>query len=178
MLIRKGTAADLLPLEKCDFSFNVNHIARGPFIDSELRIESLSEPFIKTYELDLQTLEDHCVKPDALFLLAETGERDIAGFITASLHNSHIVSIDYLATDSALRRHGAARKLMSAVHRWAEAKKAAGLRLETQNVNVPACLFYRQYGFELAGYDRYLYDALPQPEKDEVALFWYYRMNN
>ena len=41
-------------------------------------------------------------------------------------------------------------------------------------VNVSACLFYRHYGFILGGYDRYLYNALP--EKDEVALFWYYML--
>ena len=51
---------------------------------------------------------------------------------------------------------------------------AAGLKLETQNVNVPACLFYRNYGFTLGGYDRYLYNALA--EKDEIALFWYYML--
>ncbi|MDX7065732.1 hypothetical protein SJ089_22370, partial [Enterobacter hormaechei] len=65
-------------------------------------------------------------------------------------------------------------KLMSATHVWARSLNAPGLRLETQNVNVSACLFYRHYGFILGGYDRYLYNALP--EKDEVALFWYYML--
>lgn len=41
-------------------------------------------------------------------------------------------------------------------------------------MNVSACLLYRHYGFTLGGYDRYLYNALP--EKDEVALFWYYML--
>lgn len=72
------------------------------------------------------------------------------------------------------RRTGAAQKLMAAAHVWARSVNAPGLRLETQNVNVPACLFYRRYGFTTGGYDRYLYNALP--EKDEVALFWYYML--
>ena len=134
MQIRKGLNTDFARLECCDFSFTISHIAREPFIHCDLHIEAVAEPWIKTYELDIQTLENHCVNPDA----------------------------------------GAAQKLMAAAHVWARSVNAPGLRLETQNVNVSACLFYRHYGFTLGGYDRYLYNALP--EKDEVALFWYYML--
>ena len=84
------------------------------------------------------------------------------------------ISVDYIAVERSKRRTGAAHKLMSATHVVREALNAPGLRLETQNVNVSACQFYRHYGFILGGYDRYLYNALP--EKDEVALFWYYML--
>jgi streptothricin acetyltransferase len=44
--------------------------------------------------------------------------------------------------------------------------------LETQNDNVPACLFYERCGFTLAGFDRNLYRAL-RPDTEEIALYWY-----
>jgi GNAT superfamily N-acetyltransferase len=159
MQIRKGLNTDLVRLECCDFSFTISHIAREPFIHCDLHIEAVAEPWTKTYELDIQTLENHCVNPDAIFLIAETDDGEIAGFI---------------AVERTKRRTGAAQKLMAAAHVWARSVNAPGLRLETQNVNVSACLFYRHYGFTLGGYDRFLYNALP--EKDEVALFWYYML--
>jgi len=43
--------------------------------------------------------------------------------------------------------------------------------LETQDVNVQACLFYQSYGFTLGGVDNLLYRASLYP--GETALFWY-----
>lgn len=174
MHIRKGLKTDLVRLECCDFSFTITHAASAPFINNDLLIEPLVSSYIKTYELDIQTLENHCINSDSIFLIAETEYHEIAGFITASLSWNKFVSVDYIAIESSKRRCGAANKLMSAAHVWARSMNAAGLKLETQNVNVPACLFYRNYGFSLGGYDRYLYKALP--EKDEIALFWYYML--
>lgn len=174
MQIRKGLNSDLARLEYCDFSFTVSQIATGPFVNNDLKIETLPSAYNKTYELDIQTLENHCVNPDAIFLIAETDAGQVAGFITASLLWNKFISVDYIAIERSQRRTGAANKLMAAAHIWARSMSAAGLKLETQNVNVPACLFYRNYGFTLGGYDRYLYSALP--EKDEIALFWYYML--
>lgn len=174
MHIRKGLNTDLARLEYCDFSFTVSHILSGPFINNDLQIEALDSSYIKSYALDIQTLENHCLNPDAIFLVAETEDAQIAGFITASLSWNKFISVDYIAIESSKRRTGAANKLMAAAHIWARSMNAAGLKLETQNVNVPACLFYRNYGFTLGGYDRYLYNALA--EKDEIALFWYYML--
>ena len=56
MQIRKGLNTDFARLECCDFSFTISHIAREPFIHCDLHIEAVAEPWIKTYELDIQTL--------------------------------------------------------------------------------------------------------------------------
>lgn len=109
MQIRKGLNTDLVRLECCDFSFTVNHIAREPFLHCDLHIEAIAEPRIKTYELDIQTLENHCVNPDAIFLVAETDEGEIAGFITASIGWNKFISVDYIAVDRTKRRTGAAQ---------------------------------------------------------------------
>jgi hypothetical protein len=42
------------------------------------------------------------------------------------------------------------------------------LKIETQNVNVPACYFYRRMGCTLASIDSLAYPDLP----DEVQLMW------
>ncbi|WP_297202501.1 GNAT family N-acetyltransferase [uncultured Pluralibacter sp.] len=171
MLIRKGINADLTRLECCDFSFTVSQIARGPFNDDDLHVEQVSEPWRKIYALDIQTLANHSDDPHALFRVAETAAGELAGFITASVSWNNFVSVDYIAVDAGQRRSGAAGKLMASVINWAKERDAPGLRLETQNINVPACRFYQRNGFRLGGYDRFLYHAMP--EKGEVALFWY-----
>ncbi len=167
MHIRKGLSTDLARLECCDFSFTVDEIAREPFLNDDLHIEALTEPYLKTYELDLQTLENHCVNPDSIFLIAETDDGEIAGFITASCNWNKFISVDYIAVERSKRRTGAAHKLMSATHVWARSLNAPGLRLETQNVNVSACLLS-----SLWVYSRRLRSLpLQRPAgKDEVAL--------
>ena len=61
---------------------------------------------------------------------------------------------------TALFRHAAA---------WAAMQRCHHLKVETQNVNVPACRFYAQQGCVLGGLHRFAYPALP----DEVQLLWY-----
>ena len=78
MQIRKGLNSDLARLEYCDFSFTVSQIATGPFVNNDLKIETLPSTYNKTYELDIQTLENHCVNPDAIFLIAETDAGQVA----------------------------------------------------------------------------------------------------
>ena len=48
MHIRKGLSTDLARLECCDFSFTVDEIAREPFLNGDLHIEALTEPYLKT----------------------------------------------------------------------------------------------------------------------------------
>ena len=50
MHIRKGLSTDLARLECCDFSFTVDEIAREPFLNGDLHIEALTDPYHKTYE--------------------------------------------------------------------------------------------------------------------------------
>lgn len=110
MQIRKGLNTDLARLECCDFSFTVSHVAREPFIHCDLHIDAVAVPYHKTYELDMQTLENHCVNPDAIFLVAETDEGEIAGFITASMSWNKFIAVDYIAVERTKRRAGAAQK--------------------------------------------------------------------
>jgi hypothetical protein len=52
---------------------------------------------------------------------------------------------------------------------WAKAKGCQQLKIETQNVNVPACRLYAKRGCELGAIRRWAYPG----QNDEVQLLWY-----
>jgi ribosomal protein S18 acetylase RimI-like enzyme len=68
----------------------------------------------------------------------------------------------------AVRRLGVGSALLQAVETYARTAGLRELRVETQNVNVPACRFYASHGFELQAALHGAYPALP----DEVQLLW------
>ena len=70
---------------------------------------------------------------------------------------------------SEARRLGIGAALYRAAVAWATARGCSELKVETQNVNVPACRFYAAQGCELRAVHRFAYPALP----DEVQLLWY-----
>lgn len=67
------------------------------------------------------------------------------------------------------RGRGAGAALFSAAAAWAATQGCRQLKVETQNVNVPACRFYARQGCTLGGLHRFAYSDLP----DEVQLLWY-----
>jgi len=58
---------------------------------------------------------------------------------------------------------------------WARRHGCKRLKIETQNVNVPACRFYVRQGCELGIIHRYGYVGHPQVEH-EVMLVWYFSL--
>jgi len=71
-----------------------------------------------------------------------------------------------LRVEPAWRRRGVGRALFEAVERWACARGCRELRVETQNINAPACSFYAARGCVLCAVDPLAYPELP----DEVQL--------
>jgi phage shock protein A len=69
----------------------------------------------------------------------------------------------------ALRGRGVGAALFRAAEAWALARGASWLKIETQNVNVPACRFYARRGCTLGAIHRFAYPALPE----EAQLLWY-----
>lgn len=67
------------------------------------------------------------------------------------------------------RGQGAGFALFRAVEVWAAARGCRQLKIETQNVNVPACRFYARQGCVLGAINRFAYRELP----DEAQLLWY-----
>ena len=66
------------------------------------------------------------------------------------------------------RRQGIGTALLEAVERRAGERGAGNLRVETQDINVPACRFYHAHGFRLERATPGAYPTLP----NEVQLLW------
>jgi GNAT superfamily N-acetyltransferase len=67
------------------------------------------------------------------------------------------------------RGRGVGAALFRAAEAWAGARNCRQLKIETQNINVPACEFYARRGCELRAVDRFAYPQFP----DEIQLLWY-----
>ena len=68
----------------------------------------------------------------------------------------------------ARRGHGIGTALFKAAEAFAAARACRELKVETQNINVPACRFYQRQGCVLRTVNRFAYPALP----DEIQLIW------
>lgn len=71
------------------------------------------------------------------------------------------------------RGRGIGSGLFRAAEAWAAARGCQMLKIETQNINVPACRFYARHGCVLGAIHRFAYPALP----DEIQLLWYKRLS-
>jgi GNAT superfamily N-acetyltransferase len=69
----------------------------------------------------------------------------------------------------AVRGEGVGSALFRAVEAWAAARGCRRLKIETQNINVPACRFYQRMGCVLGEIRPLAYPDFP----DEVQLLWY-----
>jgi len=67
------------------------------------------------------------------------------------------------------RHRGVGTALVGAAAAWASDKGCRQLKVETQNINVPACRFYVRQGFVLRSAQRGVYAELPE----EIRLLWY-----
>lgn len=67
------------------------------------------------------------------------------------------------------RGRGVGAALFRAAEAWAASRGCGRLKIETQNINVPACRFYARQGCELGAINRFAYREIP----DEVQLLWY-----
>jgi ribosomal protein S18 acetylase RimI-like enzyme len=67
------------------------------------------------------------------------------------------------------KRSGIGSKLFQRAKAYAVESDCKFLKIETQNVNVPACHFYQRQGCHLAGMNMHAYSKYPE----EVQLLWY-----
>ena len=67
------------------------------------------------------------------------------------------------------RSKGVGSALMRQAELWALERGYRKMHVETQNINVPACRFYRAQGFQLFEVNLRAYPELP----DEAMLLWY-----
>ncbi len=67
------------------------------------------------------------------------------------------------------RGQGVGASLFRAAEARAAARGCRQLKIETQNINLPACRFYARQGCELRAINRFAYPQFP----DEIQLLWY-----
>ncbi len=70
------------------------------------------------------------------------------------------------------RRKGIGSLLFPQVIAWASSRECNTLKIETQNINVPACKYYAHMGCQLRAIHPDAYHDLP----DETQLLWYRRL--
>jgi GNAT superfamily N-acetyltransferase len=109
-------------------------------------------------------------------LAAYVGGREIGVCVLA--HNtggielleerSDVVAVWDIRVHPDYRRNGIGDRLFGAAVHWARSRQCHKLKVETQNINVPACRFYMRQGCRLSSINRRAYDALP----DEIQLIW------
>jgi GNAT superfamily N-acetyltransferase len=67
------------------------------------------------------------------------------------------------------RKEGIGHQLFTRALAWSRERSCRRLKIETQNINVPACRFYARQDCELGGINRYAYDE----SINEIQLLWY-----
>jgi ribosomal protein S18 acetylase RimI-like enzyme len=73
-----------------------------------------------------------------------------------------------------VRGRGVGSTLFRAAEARAVARGCRQLKVETQNINVPACRFYARQGCELRAINRFAYPQLP----NEIQLLWYKELSH
>jgi streptothricin acetyltransferase len=172
IVIRKMDDHSLQDLNRCDGVFTVTSQLVLNMEDGRLGYTIVPvPPHEKRYPTDEINARDYIDHPEkAVFLAYADGE--LAGQIRLLKWWNAYAYIDDIVVDVKHRRKGIGRKLLAKAVEWAKAGGFPGLMLETQNNNVAGCNLYKSFGFELGGYDRFLYKGL-HPATDEVALYWY-----
>lgn len=72
------------------------------------------------------------------------------------------------------RGHGIGHRVFAAAVQWTRERNCRELKIETQNINVPACLFYQRQGCRLSAINRTAYPEFT----DEVELIWSLQMQD
>lgn len=153
----------------------VNNSLEG-FILTEEQVE---QAYIKDYDYDEKPI-DWSNRWDISHwgvFSAFDGNRRVGGAIVA--HDTEGVLMLEGRKDSAVlwdirvhpnyRRMGIGVQMVCRAVEWARKRHCREIKVETQNINVPACRFYAKQGFELGAIIKNAYAEYP----DEIQLNWY-----
>lgn len=160
-------------INKVDSTFEVRsriapHMKKGGF---GYTLEQVATAYTKTYPNDEFDYTTYIGNPDKTARLAYINGEAVGQIVLSRWWNK-LAWIEDIRVEIKYRRTGIATKLMDAAINWAREAGMPGIMIETQDIDVPACLFYQQYGFTLGGVDRMLYRGTGN--SGETALFWYF----
>lgn len=117
------------------------------------------------------------------FFLARDGDQNIGAaavaFNTNGVHmleeRSDLAVLWDIRVRPEVRGRGIGRMLFEYAAQWSRQRGCKQMKIETQNVNVPACRFYRAMGCDLGNIHRFAYAAIPAVA-GEVMLNWYFNL--
>ena len=144
-----------------------------------LREEPVDPPYVKDYDADGTGPAGWKAKwpiSNRCFLMAYCGTVPV-GAAALALESPGVDITDRyphpaclwdIRVQTAYRSNGIGSMLLSEAERAASERGYRKLHVETQNVNVPACRFYRAHGFRLFSIDLRAYPDLPH----EAMLLW------
>jgi streptothricin acetyltransferase len=171
ILIEEATAGSSHLLNQVNGDFVVDSRMSLHAKDGEIHYSIVPVPrYTRRYAINPTDYSSFIEHPDQAVYLAYL-DRQLAGQIALKVFWNGFGYVDDFVVDSGFRQKGVGRALMEKGIEWARGKNLPGLMLETQDVNVNACRFYERMGFELSGFDRFLYRET-LPGSVEMALFW------
>ena len=191
MVVRiQEVGPDAIPQYKqISIAFEVKSIFRLDLIDGglggiKLREEKVVPPYIKDYDAYEDGGPERWPRRfdtsnwGIFFALDGTHSvgRAVVAFNTPGVHmlagRTDLAVLWDLRVDPDFRRCGIGTELFKYAADWSRKRGCKQLKIETQNVNVPACRFYAKQGCRLGEINRYGY--IGQPEiAHEVMLIWY-----
>jgi GNAT superfamily N-acetyltransferase len=140
----------------------------------------VEHPYIKDYDLD-ESPEDWPKKFEVAkwgFFLAKADQKPV-GAAAVAFDTTGVFMLEARRDLSVLwdirvrpEARGAGIPLFRYAAKWSRERGCKQMKIETQNVNVPACRFYQRMGARLGEIHRFGYAAVPAVAH-EVMLNWY-----
>ena len=194
MNIKIVTAKDncLKEYVKIPISFTVNSIFKANLINQglngvELTKEQVKVPYEKNYDLQSppSSWPDRFNTSKWDFILAYNRDELIGGAILVCKSDeinllesrSDLALVWDLRVSSNHRLNGVGQKLFNEAINSARENGCTQIKVETQNTNVPACIFYQKQGCELGLINRFAYKNNAET-KNEIQICWYYNLNS
>jgi GNAT superfamily N-acetyltransferase len=146
-----------------------------------LREVPVEVPYVKDYDASGELPSDMAKKYDVRnwgFFLAKDGISPV-GAATVAFDTTGVFMLEARRELSVLwdirvrpEYRGAGIPLFRYAAAWSHRRGCTQMKIETQNINVPACRFYQRMGARLGEIHRFGYAAVPAVAQ-EVMLNWY-----
>lgn len=186
LVVRRIPVSALAEYGSIPMGFTVNEVydvAPGPSSDGAITLtpRRLPSPYVKDYDaIDGEGPAQWALQFDLsnwAFFSALLDGRNVGGAAVARdtpgidmLEGRRDLAVLWdIRVDASARGQGVGGALFEAAAAWALANGCRQLKVETQNVNVPACRFYARQGCILGAARPHAYPAFP----DETQLLWY-----